>query len=169
MIELLFSLVSTPFGIGGIIATAAAVAAFFLMPTLALRVAPPLALVALVLFGAGYVHRLTTDLAAARADAARFQEDYRQAEEIATANAEAARKLSRQQGVDAAAGDRRLADQRAEAEKRLKAREAIARIEGADSVVCGAPGATGRPRAAAVPPAIDAALDALAPASGRRK
>ncbi|SFM41465.1 hypothetical protein [Methylobacterium pseudosasicola] len=169
MFELLFSLISTPFGIGGIIAVAAAVAAFFLMPTLAMRVAPPLALVDLVLFGAGYVHRLTTDLAAARADAARFQEDYRQAEEVAVQNAEKARQLSWQQGVDAAPADRRLAEARAEAEKRLRAREAMARIEGAESVVCASGSTRTRAKPAAVPPAIDAALDALAPASGRHQ
>lgn len=169
MIELLFSLVSTPFGIGGIIAVAAAVAAFFLMPALAMRVAPPLALVAVVLFGAGYVHRLTTDLAAAKADAARYLEDYRQAEEAAVQNAEAARKLSQQQRVDAAAGDRRLTEARAEAEKRLRAREKIARIEGADSVVCGAGVARSRAKPTAVPPAIDAALDALAVPTGRHR
>ena len=167
MFELLFSLVSTPFGIGGIDAVAAAVAAFFLMLAMAMRVAPPLALVAVVLFGAGYVHRLTSDLDAARADAARFQEDYRQAEEIATANAEAARKLSEQRAVDAAAFDKRLADQRAEAEKRLRARERVAWLEGADSVVCRGPDGKSRPRpAAAVPAEIDAVLDALAPNPG---
>lgn len=40
MFELLFSLISTPFGIGGIVAVTAVVAAFFLMPGVAMRVAP---------------------------------------------------------------------------------------------------------------------------------
>lgn len=168
MFELLFSLISTPFGIGGIVVAAAAVAAFFLMPGVAMRVAPPLALLALVLFGAGYVHRLTLDLASAQAEVGTLKVQVAAAEAKAAENAAAAQQLSRQQGVDARASDHRLAEARAEAEKRLRAREAIARIEGAESVVC-APGKSGRPRAAAVPPAINAALDALAPAAGRHR
>lgn len=169
MFELLFSLINTPFGIGGIIAVAAAVAAFFLMPGVAMKVAPPLALVAIVLFGAGYVHRLTTDLASAQAEVGTLKEHVAAAEAKAAKNAEAAERLSHQQGVNTAAGDRRLADARAEAEKRLNAPEAIARIEGADSVVCASGSTRSRAKPAAVPPAIDAALDALAAPSGRHR
>ena len=101
MFELLLSLVSTPFGIGAIVAGAAAAAAPFIVPGLGLRMAAALAVVALTLAGCGYVHRLTTDLAAAEAKVEVMQArldkavaDAAQLASTAQANAESAKQLA---------------------------------------------------------------------------
>jgi len=101
MFELLLSLVSTPFGIGAIVAGAAAAAAPFIVPGLGLRMAAALAVVALTLAGCGYIYRLTTDLATAEAKVEVMQArldkavaDAAQLASTAQANAESAKELA---------------------------------------------------------------------------
>ncbi|KQP62160.1 hypothetical protein [Methylobacterium sp. Leaf112] len=101
MFELLLSLVSTPFGIGGIVAVAAAVAAFLLLPVHGIRVAAALAVVAVTLAGAGYLDRLRTDLATSEAKVETLQArldkavaDAAQLASTAQANAETAKNLA---------------------------------------------------------------------------
>ncbi|MBY0251597.1 MAG: hypothetical protein K2X54_09485 [Methylobacterium organophilum] len=112
------------------------------------------------------------ELTTAKADARELAGRASTAEQVVSSNEDKARKLSGQAARDVAAFDRRLADAREQAERTADAREAIARAEGAASVVCPSPKSpmrsalTGDARKAVRPPVpaeIEAAIDTLSP------
>lgn len=96
---------------------------------------------------------------------------------IASSNEDKAKQLAGQAARDAKAFDTRLAGVRAEAERQLASREAVARAEGEASVLCASPESplrsalTGRAKAAPrpVPAEIEAAIDAISPPNRRAR